>query len=71
LEAAPLGVPTLIVGGTEDPVAVGAEQFAAELDADFVPLPGRNHINALTARAFKNAALDFLAAAAVRPARRA
>jgi pimeloyl-ACP methyl ester carboxylesterase len=72
LEAAPLGVPTLIVGGTDDPVAVGAEQFAAELDADFVPLPGRNHINALTARAFKNAALDFLAAAAaVRPARRA
>jgi pimeloyl-ACP methyl ester carboxylesterase len=70
LDAAPLGVPTMVVGGTEDPVAVGAEQFAAELDADFVPLPGRNHINALTSRAFKNAAIGFVdVVAAVRPAR--
>ena len=56
-------VPTMLVVGEADPVTEGAEQAAALLGARLVVLPRRNHVNSLSARAFKQAALPFLEAA--------
>lgn len=56
----PPGVPSLVVAGDRDDVAADAEVFAAEIGAGFHSLPGRNHINAVTARAFKDAVVAFL-----------
>lgn len=58
-------VRTLVVAGTEDSIAEGAEQLTdlvrgAGHEARFVPIPGRNHVNALTARAYKQAVTEFL-----------
>lgn len=56
-------VPTLLVDGDADPVAQDAGEAARLLGAELVLLPRRNHITALSARGFKQAALPFLGAA--------
>jgi hypothetical protein len=60
-------VPMLLVAGDQDeragslPQLAGLAQRAGAL-ADQLTLPGRNHTNAVTSRAFKQAAISFLAA---------
>jgi pimeloyl-ACP methyl ester carboxylesterase len=55
-------VPVAIVTGDHDEVARGAPELAARIPgARYVPIPGRNHMNAVPARPFKDAALAFLA----------
>jgi len=56
----PAALRALVVAGEADTAAAGAVTLAAELGARFVSLPGRNHMNALSARSFKQAALEFL-----------
>ncbi|MEO6827672.1 MAG: alpha/beta hydrolase [Microbacteriaceae bacterium] len=53
-------VPTLVVSGEVDPVAIGAPGFAERMGAEFVSVPKRNHFTTLSSRAFKAAALEFL-----------
>lgn len=54
--------PVLVVAGDVDDLAVGAPEMAARIPgARLVTLPGRNHMNAVPARQFKEAALEFLA----------
>ncbi len=53
--------PLLLVAGDQDPIARGGPELAGRIPgAAFVHLPGRNHMNAVPARAFKDAALEFL-----------
>ncbi|MGD8166323.1 alpha/beta fold hydrolase [Herbiconiux sp. P16] len=55
--------PMLIVAGGDDDIAAESEQLAADIPhASFLPLPGRNHINAITSRVFKAATVEFLQA---------
>jgi pimeloyl-ACP methyl ester carboxylesterase len=55
-------VPTLVVAGDRDPLAVRAADFAALLThGTFLSVPGRNHISAVPAQAFRHGARDFLA----------
>ncbi|MFC3299670.1 acetoin dehydrogenase E2 subunit dihydrolipoyllysine-residue acetyltransferase [Arthrobacter agilis] len=59
--AAVPGMPLLLVAGDQDTYAHGIddlEQWAP--DAQVLLLPDRNHANAITSRAFKDAAIDFL-----------
>lgn len=54
--------PILVCTGDQDPLASGGDELAAALgDGRFVSIPGRNHMNAVPARTFKEAALEFLA----------
>lgn len=54
--------PLLLVAGTDDRVSGGAERLAASLpSATFLPVPGRDHVSTVTARAFRHGAVDFLA----------
>lgn len=57
----PGDIPTLFVAGENDPVPAGVQQLALDWGADLVTIPGRDHVSTLTARAFKNAAIEFLA----------
>jgi pimeloyl-ACP methyl ester carboxylesterase len=51
----------LIVAGSDDDIAGESEQLAALIPhAEVLPLPGRNHINAITSRVFKSATVEFL-----------
>ena len=51
----------LLVAGEQDELAVTAPDLAAlNGQADLLLLPGRRHANAVTSRAFKNAAVEFL-----------
>jgi pimeloyl-ACP methyl ester carboxylesterase len=53
----------LIVTGDHDPLAAGAGDLAEAIPGgSHVTLAGRNHMNAVPARQFKTAALEFLAA---------
>jgi pimeloyl-ACP methyl ester carboxylesterase len=53
--------PVLIVTGDLDEIAGGASRLADRLpSAELVMLPGRNHMNAVPARQFKEAAVAFL-----------
>lgn len=65
VQGAPLSIPgdipTLFVAGENDPVPEGARELALDWDADYVSIPGRDHVSTLTARAFKDAAIEFLA----------
>ncbi|WP_019813082.1 alpha/beta fold hydrolase [Saccharomonospora saliphila] len=54
------GVPVLVVAGENDEIAAAAPELATGIGAEFVPLPRRTHLNAVSSRAFKQAALDFL-----------
>ncbi len=53
-------IPTLYVAGSDDRIPDGVEDIARARGARYLELPGRTHINALTSRQFKAAALDFL-----------
>ena len=57
----PSGIPVLFVAGEDDPVPVGVHELAREWGSDVVSIPGRDHVSTLTARAFKTAAIEFLA----------
>ncbi|MFD4422628.1 alpha/beta fold hydrolase [Agromyces sp. NPDC058484] len=59
--AIPGEIPVLFVAGEHDPVPEGARELALEWNADYVSIPGRDHVSTLTARAFKDAAIAFLA----------
>jgi pimeloyl-ACP methyl ester carboxylesterase len=53
----------LVCAGDQDPIARGGDELAARLGhGQFVPIPGRNHMNAVPARDFKDAAVAFLGA---------
>ncbi|MFZ4843459.1 alpha/beta fold hydrolase [Mycetocola saprophilus] len=52
--------PMLLATGEKDAVAPGSRALAAEAGAEFVEIPGRGHLNAVGARAFKDAAVEFL-----------
>ncbi|NKQ58833.1 alpha/beta hydrolase [Amycolatopsis sp. K13G38] len=53
-------VPVLVVAGEADDIAAEAGSFAARIGAEFVPILKRNHFNAVSSRAFKQAAVEFL-----------
>lgn len=54
-------MPLLLVAGDQDELAASAPQLAAlNGQADLLLLPGRRHANAVTSRAFKTAAVEFL-----------
>jgi pimeloyl-ACP methyl ester carboxylesterase len=59
--AIPGGIPVLFVAGEQDPVPRGVQELALDWGSDLVTIPGRDHISTLTARAFKDAAIAFLA----------
>jgi pimeloyl-ACP methyl ester carboxylesterase len=53
--------PVLVCAGDRDPIAAGAEELAAMLGSGrFFEIEGRNHMNAVPARTFKEAAIAFL-----------
>ena len=59
-EAVPT-MPLLLVAGDRDTLAAGAPELAAlSGSAELLLLPGRTHANAVTSRAFKQAAITFL-----------
>ncbi|MDJ0348028.1 alpha/beta fold hydrolase [Cryobacterium sp. PH29-G1] len=57
----PAGIPQLFVAGGADPITAGIATLAADRGARYLELPGRTHLNALTSREFREAALQFLA----------
>ena len=60
-ELAGIGLPVAIMAGDQDPLARGAPELAAQIPgARYVSITGRNHMNAVPARQFKDAALEFL-----------
>jgi len=63
LPDAPLGIPTLLVAGSDDAVAAGGGRTAERLGGRYIELPGRTHANAITSRAFKDAVLENLGSA--------
>ncbi|KAD3436310.1 alpha/beta fold hydrolase [Arthrobacter yangruifuii] len=61
-EAAVPAMPLLLVAGERDDLAATAPALAAlSGQAELVTLPARTHANAVTSRAFKTAAVEFLA----------
>jgi pimeloyl-ACP methyl ester carboxylesterase len=61
-ELATITVPVAIVVGDRDPIARGAPDLAARIPgARFVAIAGRDHMNAVPARRFKDVAIEFLA----------
>lgn len=55
-------MPMLLVAGDKDELATSMNELAdMSPAAQTLLLPGRSHTNAVTARAFKNAAIDFFA----------
>jgi pimeloyl-ACP methyl ester carboxylesterase len=53
--------PVLFAAGSEDPILAASERLAAAAPrGEFFLIPGRNHFNAPTARAFRTRALEFL-----------
>jgi pimeloyl-ACP methyl ester carboxylesterase len=60
-DLAAIAVPVAIMVGDHDPVARGAPELAARIPgARLVAIAGRNHMNAVPARQFKEEALAFL-----------
>lgn len=53
--------PMLFVSGERDVVATGAAELAALANSEVLVLPARTHTNAVSSRAFKQAAIEFLA----------
>lgn len=54
--------PTLLVAGGDDPLATRAAEFARSLPhGAFLPVPGRDHVTAVPAAAFRRGAAAFLA----------
>ena len=60
-QLAAVQVPVAVMTGDRDPIARDAPQLAARIPgARYVAIAGRNHMNAVPARQFKEAALAFL-----------
>ncbi|WP_017576389.1 alpha/beta fold hydrolase [Nocardiopsis kunsanensis] len=59
-DPAPEGIPFLLVAGARDTLAVGAEQLARDRGGSHVEVPGRDHVNAVSSRTFRQAVVDFL-----------
>jgi pimeloyl-ACP methyl ester carboxylesterase len=60
-ELAKCRVPVLIVRGSDDDIAGPAREIAGMIPgAEYVEIPGRNHMSAVGDKIFKEAALDFL-----------
>lgn len=60
-ELAAVANPVLVATGTEDPMARGGDELAARLGhGSHFAIEGRNHMNAVPARTFKEAAVAFL-----------
>jgi pimeloyl-ACP methyl ester carboxylesterase len=60
-QLAAVGVPVAVMAGDQDPIARGAPDLAGRIPgARYVPIAGRNHMNAVPARQFKDAAVAFL-----------
>ncbi len=57
----PTGIPVLYVAGGADQIPAGVAEVARARGSEYLELPGRTHVNALTSREFKHAALAFLA----------
>ncbi|WP_198417104.1 MULTISPECIES: alpha/beta fold hydrolase [Cryobacterium] len=57
----PPGIPVLYAAGGADTIPAGVEEIARARGSEYLELAGRGHINALTSREFKQAALAFLA----------
>ncbi|MCU1480973.1 MAG: alpha/beta hydrolase [Subtercola sp.] len=55
-------MPTLVAVGANDELAPNAADFAEQLSAELVEVPGRGHFNVLSARTFRESILRFLAA---------
>lgn len=53
-------VSTLVVTGELDHIAEGADRLAMELGAAWITIPGRHHGSTVSARAFKQAAVEFI-----------
>jgi non-heme chloroperoxidase len=51
---------TLVIAGELDPIARGGDLLARSLGAQYCAILGRSHGNTLSARAFKQAVVDFL-----------
>ncbi|MFE3460740.1 alpha/beta fold hydrolase [Nocardiopsis aegyptia] len=56
----PVGVPVLLVSGARDTLAAGAEDLASRCGGTYVEVPRRDHANAVSSRAFKQAVMEFL-----------
>jgi len=56
----PPGLPAMLVAGALDPVPRGAAELAREWGAEYLEIPGRDHVSTLTSRTFKDAAIRFL-----------
>ncbi|MDI2030113.1 alpha/beta hydrolase [Saccharopolyspora sp. TS4A08] len=61
----PPPAPVLFASGDQDEIAPEARSFAESLDAPHISLGRRNHLNAVSSRTFKTAALDFFNTGAV------
>ncbi|NYH50998.1 pimeloyl-ACP methyl ester carboxylesterase [Nocardiopsis arvandica] len=55
------GIPLMVVSGARDALAEGAAELAERCGGTHVEIPGRDHANAVSSRAFRQAVLDFLA----------
>jgi pimeloyl-ACP methyl ester carboxylesterase len=54
-------IPTLIAVGTDDPLHDRAQTWASELPAaEFISIPGRNHVSTVPSTIFRTAAAEFL-----------
>jgi pimeloyl-ACP methyl ester carboxylesterase len=54
-------VPVLIVRGSDDDIAGPARELPGMIPgAEYVEIPGRNHMSAVGDKVFKEATLDFL-----------
>jgi pimeloyl-ACP methyl ester carboxylesterase len=61
-QLASIKLPIAVAAGDADPIASTAPELAKALGSGrYHALPGRNHMNAVPARQFKDAALEFLA----------
>lgn len=60
-EAAVMPMPTMVIAGEADHIAVGADVVAEQLGAQFVSIPKRTHTNMISSRSYKQALTEFLA----------
>lgn len=59
-EPSPEGIPFLLVAGSKDALAAAADELARDRGGSYLELPGRDHVNALSSRTFRQAVVDFL-----------
>jgi len=59
--------PLLFATGSEDGILPKSRALALAAQGDFFEIPGRNHFNAPTSRAFRDAAIDFFRAPDAQP----